>query len=354
MNQQVFSSYKSYQQLKEILKEINPEKILLVTGKNSYSISGAEKTLSEIFALYNIYHFNEHKINCQIEDVITGIAHYKDENCDLIIGIGGGTTLDLSKAISLLATQEDPVEEYIKGAKKVRKRQIKTILIPTTAGSGSEATHFSVIYIDHVKYSLAHKSLISDYVILDPTFILNLPADITAYTGMDALCQAIESFWSIQSTEESKTFSQRAIHLILEKLVASVKSPTKTSREQMLMASHYAGQAINISKTTAAHAISYPLTTLYGIPHGHAVALTLPYFMKFNYLTTLQDVQDKRGVDFVKKNMAQLLKMLGVNDINQAFDMIKNLMKDINLFTDLKQYALNQTSIDNIFHPHLD
>ena len=273
MKQQIFSGYDSYKKLNDILKDHSPQKILIVTDKNSYTISGAENLLSDIINQYKNINFNDFQTNPIIEDVKKGIDFFKSEYCDLIIAIGGGSVIDMAKSISILENNEDDFLNYVSDKEKLNSRRIATIAIPTTAGTGSESTHFSVVYKDKTKYSLAHDSILPDYAILYPIFTKTLPEYITACTGMDALCQGIESFWSVKSTDESREYSKIAIELSMLNLMNAVNNPDEKSRENMMMASNYAGRAINISQTTAAHAVSYPITSYFDIPHGHAVAL---------------------------------------------------------------------------------
>lgn len=337
MDQSSHSGFESYRHLEEILKKINPGKILLVTGKTSYSSSGAESKLSPILEQYDVVHFNDHPVNCRIEDIDNGISVCRENQCDLVIGIGGGTSLDLAKAIAVLSTQKEKSSDFITGKAKPNARTIKLILIPTTAGSGSEATQFAVVYVNNVKHSLEDEALLPDFVILDPIFSAKLPASITAYTGMDALCQAIESFWSINSTDESKEYSRKAIRIILTHLVSCFQSPNKESREQMLLAANYAGQAINITRTTGPHAVSYPLTSLYRVPHGHAVALILPHFLEFNTDISEENVQDKRGSAFVKSTLEELFSLLGAKDANSAKSNFLDLMAQLKLPSTLQE-----------------
>lgn len=348
MKQKIYTGYDSYKKIYGILGKFSPKKIFLVTGKKSYILSGAKKILSEFINEYEHIRFFDFEINPKIKDIKRGIDLFNKEKCDYVIGIGGGSVMDMAKAISLLATQKGDLEELIKEKIFLKERQIPSIMIPTTAGTGSESTHFSVIYINKKKYSLAHNSLLPDFVILDPIFTKNLPPYITACTSMDALCQAIESFWSTNSTEESGTYSKQAIELIMPSIIKNVNSPDKASREKMLIASNLAGKAINIAKTTAAHSVSYPLTSYFNIPHGHAVALTLPYFVEFNNNVSSENIQDRRGVEFIKDRMGELFTILKVKIADKARDKIINIMKEINLETKLSNLGINRNDIDTI------
>jgi len=348
LKQKIYTGYDSYKKIYNILDKFSPQKIFLVTGKKSYISSGAEKILSEFIKEYEHIRFFDFEINPKIKDIKKGINLFNREKCNCVIGIGGGSVMDMAKSISLLATQKGDLEEFVKGKFPLKKREILSIIIPTTAGTGSESTHFSVIYINKTKYSLAHNSLLPDFVILDPVFTENLPPYITACTSMDALCQAIESFWSTNSTEDSRVYSKQAIELIMPNIIKNVNNPDRASREKMLIASNLAGKAINIAKTTAAHSVSYPITSYFNIPHGHAVALTLPYFAEFNNDISLENLQDSRGVKFVKDRMSELFTILKVKTADKARDKLLSIMKDISLETRLSKLGINRNNIDII------
>jgi alcohol dehydrogenase class IV len=348
MKQQIYLGYDSYKKLYSILEELSPKKIFLVTGKKSYFLSGAKKLLSKFIDKYDYIRFYDFEINPKFEAIKRGIDLFNKEKCDFVIGIGGGSVMDIAKSISLLATQKGDLKEFIKGKVLLKKREIFSIMIPTTAGTGSESTHFSVIYINKTKYSLVHNSLLPDYAVLDPIFTENLPPYITACTSMDALCQGIESFWSTNSTEESRTYSKQVIELVMSYIVKNVNNPNTISREKMLIASNLAGKAINIAKTTAAHAVSYPITFYFNVPHGHAVALTLPYFIEFNNNVSLENLQDNRGIEFIKDRMSELFTILKVKTADEAKDKIINIMKGMGLETNLAKLGISKNNVDII------
>jgi len=348
LKQKIYAGYDSYKKIYNILDKFSPKKVFLVTGKKSYILSGAKKILNEFISEYEHIRFFDFEINPKIEDIKRGIDLFNKEKCNFVIGIGGGSVMDIAKSISLLATQKGDLEEFIRGKLPLKRKEILSVMIPTTAGTGSESTHFCVIYINKTKYSLAHNSLLADFVILDYVFTENLPPYITACTSMDALCQAIESFWSTNSTEESRTYSKQAIELIIPNIIKNVNNPDGESREKMLIASNLAGKAINIAKTTAAHSVSYPITSYFNIPHGHAVALTLPYFIKYNDDISLESLQDSRGVKFVKDRMSELFATLKVKIANEAKYKLLNIMKEINLETKLSKLGINKNDIDTI------
>jgi len=354
LKQKIYTGYNSHKKIYDILGKFSPKKIFLVTGKKSYFLSGVKKILSKFVNEYEHIRFFDFEINPKIKDIKRGIDLFNKEKCDYVIGIGGGSVMDIAKSISLLATQKGDLEEFIKGKVFLKRREIPSMMIPTTSGTGSESTHFCVVYINKTKYSLAHNSLLPDFVILDPVFTENLPPYITACTSMDALCQAIESFWSTNSTEESRIYSKQAIELIMTNIIKNVNNPDMISRKKMLIASNLAGRAINIAKTTAAHSVSYPITSYFDVPHGHAVALTLPYFVEFNNNVSLENLQDNRGIEFIKDRMSELFITLNVKTADKAKDKLLSIMEENNLETKLSKLGINRDNINIIIGKGFD
>ncbi|NMA94219.1 MAG: phosphonoacetaldehyde reductase [Clostridiales bacterium] len=202
--------------------------------------------------------FSEFGSNPVYEDICLGVKTLEENDCDFIVAVGGGSSIDTAKAI-----------KYYSGAK------LPIMAVPTTSGTGSEATHFAAIYKDGEKCSLADEKLLPEYVILRADLLKTLSLYQKKCTMLDALCQAIESWWSRGATKESIRYSKEAVNLILANMESYLRNED-SGNENMLLAANLAGRAINISTTTAAHAMSYKLTSLYGIPHGHAVAICFP------------------------------------------------------------------------------
>ncbi len=190
--------------------------------------------------------------------------------------------------------------------------------------------------------------MLPNYAIVDPQFIISLPKDVAASTGMDALAQAIESYWSIHSTDESKKFSKMAIKLIIKNLSIAVNKSSEKSIAAMAKAAHLAGKAINITKTTACHAISYPVTSYFDVPHGHAVALTLASMLVYNSQVTEEDLLDKRGIGYVKKTIKKLVNLVDARNVEEASAKITTLMKDISLSTKLSDLGIKTDNDINI------
>lgn len=325
----------SLNQMEVVLKSSGATNILLLTGVHSYAQTGADKILKPLLHNYNVVRFQTTP-NPDYSDIEKAVEAYKEHRADTIIAIGGGSTIDVAKATLILSPQTDQSEKIVKNNDVTKDPEALFIAIPTTAGSGAESTHFAVIYINKFKYSLSHPLALANYVVLDPVLTYSMPAHITASTGMDAIAQAIEAYWSIKSTEESCTFSRRALKKLIPNIEHAVHNPTPESRKAMLEGANLAGQAINIAQTTASHALSYGFTANYKIDHGEAVNLTLPFFMLFNSAVNENNCQDPRGSTFVKDRINEIAQLFGEPSIVKAIQKLKTLTKSIGLRNSLE------------------
>lgn len=334
MTQQYFIGERAIENLESIIQYYIPRTVFLVRGKKSYESCGAKdaiiKFLPSDIKLIEFYDFSE---NPKIEDLEKGIKLLNEHTCDLIIGIGGGSVLDMSKLIRFFHSYKGEITEaeFIQSSVP-----LPLITIPTTAGTGSETTHFAVLYKNKVKYSVTHKDILPDIAIVDPSFTYSNPTYLTACTGFDALAQAIEAYWNVYATKESDEYAIRAIELLWPNIPIAVNMPTKEARDKVSEGSYWAGRAINITKTTAPHAFSYPFTSYYGYPHGHAVALTFPFFMKCNHDTLFQD------------KMNSLYKMIGIDNIEYSDIIMRNYIERIGLRFVLPTNFQKRLIIENI------
>jgi len=339
--QKEFFGYNSIENLVEILK--NYKKIFLVTGKKSYILSGAEKKINSYLTDKNVAVFNEFSPNPNLSELKKAMIFYKKIDPDIVIAIGGGSVIDMGKMVNLLAHNNGEPLDYIKKIKKPDIPGKTLIAIPTTSGTGSESTHFATIYVDKKKYSIAdRKFMLPSISIIDPFFTESLPKKITASTGLDAICQGIESLWAVNSTEQSRKFAKESVEIGLKTIEKVVNNPDKKSRLDMAKVAHLSGKAINISKTTACHSISYPITSYFNIPHGHAVALTLGQFIEFNDNVTKINCNDKRGVKFVKDRLSEIVNLMGCNNATDAKSLFQKLMEKIGI-----EHRLKKLNIDN-------
>ena len=309
------------------LKEKNAKKIFLVTGRNSFYVSGSQNYLTPLLNKFDSVKFNDFEDNPQLKDVFRGIELFKSEGCDCCISVGGGSVIDMAKLVCSLVNEDVmKIPEKIRTNTISNKRHAPLCVIPTTAGSGSESTHFAVIYIDHQKYSLAHPSILPDLVNLNANLSYSMSPYLKAITGLDALSQSIESFWSKKSTAQSRIYSSKAIDLLWNNLKQSVLDNNYEAHKKVVQGSHLAGKAINIAKTTAAHAFSYFFTTHHNIKHGHAVSLTIGKIYQFN----------KSHVQYSDKATN---KLLGIEE--DSISVIENFISDLNIELDFSKLNIN-------------
>lgn len=277
--------------------------------------------------------------NPKYEEVCDGVDCYKNNNCDCIVAIGGGSAIDVAKSIKAFCTM-DAGQSYLD--QKIKDNGVLLIAVPTTAGTGSESTKYSVIYKDDVKQSVADPCLVPDIAILDEKFLLTLPKFQKACTLMDALCQAIESYWSVGSTVESKDLACQAIKLIIENYESYYFDNNVISARRIMEASNIAGQAIDITATTAPHAMSYKLTSIYGIPHGYAVGASLPFV--WDYMNrNIEKCSDSRGKQYLISALAELAKIVSSSKRGSGIDFMLNIMNE--LLLDIKVIS-NEEDID--------
>lgn len=212
------------------------------------------------------------------------VDEFKRSGADFIVAVGGGSVMDIAKLASILATDEYGVRDLLDNP-LLGKKYIRSLMIPTTAGTGAEATPNSIVAVPEkeLKVGIVNPAMIADAVILDAEMTRKLPRKIAAATGVDALAHAIECFTSKKANPFSDTFALEALDLIINNIEAACDDPSALeAKNKMLIAAFYAGIAITASGTTAVHALSYPLGGKYHIPHGVSNAMMLVPVMEFN------------------------------------------------------------------------
>ena len=273
MAQQTISTTDVKGYLGEIFEKEKIHKVLLVCD-GAFDYLRTKDEYMDLNIPYAI--FNEFTPNPLYEDVVKGVKLFREEECDAVLAIGGGSSIDVAKCIKLYSSMED-TKVYLD--QEYKENDVTLIAIPTTSGTGSESTRYAVIYYEGKKQSVTHDSIVPKYAILDYRNLVTLPLYQKKCTMLDAMCQSIESWWSVNATEESREYSRQALNTLMFNMKDYLANKDD-GNAQMLEASNYAGKAINITQTTAAHAMSYKLTSLYGIPHGRAVFMCLPFIWK--------------------------------------------------------------------------
>jgi len=327
-------------QLAPLLEGLRLRKLLFVLDRPAFESSGAAAILEPVLAKFAVEHFEGFELNPKVEDLRRGCALFRESEPELVLALGGGSALDMAKLIAACGPQAGDPADFATGRRPLERPGPPTLLAPTTAGTGSEATHFAVVYEGGKKHSLAHPSLLPDYAIIDPELTASLPPGPTASCGLDALSQAVESFWAVGANEESIGFATESLQLCLKHLENAVLRPDLEARHGMARAAHFSGQAINLSKTTAPHAFSYALTTRFGVPHGSAAALTLPDFLLYNHGVDEADCSDPRGPEAVRRRIGLILDLLGVATAEEARERLRALIASVGCPTLLREVGV--------------
>jgi alcohol dehydrogenase len=271
--------------LGEFARGLGGNRVLLVTDKG-LKRAGHEHRAIDILqsaGLPVVVHDDVHS-NPTTEDVENGTRFARQHGIDLIIGLGGGSSMDCAKGINFLLTNGGRMEDYW-GADKATRPMLPMIAVPTTAGTGSEAQSYAIIGDPrtHMKMACGDKKAAPRVAVLDPELTVTMPLPVTAATGIDAITHAVESYVCTRRNPVSQLYSRQAWEL-LSQAFPSVMADGRNvaARGAMLLGSHLAGAAIENSMLGAAHAMANPLTAHFGVTHGHAVGVMLPHVIRFN------------------------------------------------------------------------
>jgi alcohol dehydrogenase class IV len=328
----------SLKKIKEIVDEYSSKKILLVTGRSSMKKLGVTDRIKELLNDYEIVVFDEIEPNPSVETVEKGLKFCGEHDFQMVIGLGGGSAMDAAKAIAILKNNKGDVIDYLDKKKTIKKRGLPFIAICTTSGTASEITRYSVITDTkkRIKKVLYHDFMHPDVAIIDPDLTKTMPKNVTASTGMDALAHSVESYWSIKAQPITEMFALKSIELVYKNLVKACDNlDDMESRINMSKASLFAGLAFDYTGTNVLHSLSYPFTSSFDIPHGHACALTMTEFMKFN-----QDV--------VEEKISNISRITGVESIEQGIQNVQKMLEDTGLPMRLSKLGIKEKDVDTI------
>ena len=299
-------------------------KVLLVCD-SSFPFLNIKDDIEDMDVPYVV--FDQFTPNPLYDDVCKGVELFNREQCDTILAVGGGSSLDVAKCIKLYSKM-DPSQVYLE--QEYTDTGVKLIAVPTTAGTGSESTRYAVIYYQGKKQSVTHESIVPDIAILEPKVLKTLPLYQKKCTMMDALCQGIESWWSVNSTDESKVFSKSAVSTIMQWWHEYIFENTDEAAAHIMRAANDACRAICITQTTAAHAFSYKITSLYRLPHGHAVAVGLPVI--WEYMTAHPEkCIDPRGIEYLSDTFNAIAECMGAASAQDAITLFHSMMEEMEL-----------------------
>lgn len=327
------------ERLGEALATFQARTALVVLGESSLRKSRHYDTLRRALSGVTVAEAAPVAANPTVSAVEERWAALRGTAVDVVVAVGGGSVLDMGKLLAVLLPQGGGFPDDLAASRlAVEREPVPCVAIPTTAGTGSEVTPYaSLVTPQRRKITVEHPRLFPTLALVDPLLCESMPADVTACTGFDALCQAIESVWSVRRSPCADTHALRAIPLILDHLERAVREPTdRRARFAMSLASCEAGLAISHTRTTAVHAVSYPLTTLFGIAHGHACALTLASFIRFN----APSLADGQGTT--------LWQVMGVSSAEEAAGAVERLMDAVGLERSLSRLGVDRSGVERV------
>lgn len=282
------------------------------------------------------------------------IDAFKAEKADFIIAVGGGSVMDIAKLASVLASDACTVRDLLDNPGLAGKC-VPLLMIPTTAGTGSEATPNSIVAVPEkeLKVGIVNDAMIADYVILDGEMIRNLPAKIAASTGVDALAHAIECYTSRKANPFSDTFALEALDLILNNIERACGDPEDLdAKNSMLMAAFYAGAAITASGTTAVHALSYPLGGRYHIPHGVSNAMLLVPVMRFNEPACRE--RFAAAYDRVEGSRGNAKPLTQEEKSSWIISRLDSIVKHLGIPSSLNEYGIGSSDLEALVEAGMD
>lgn len=334
----------SIEKIKEIIAKEKSQKVVVFSDegiKATGLLDILTKQLDETGVQYHV--FTDCKPEPSYLQVEAVVDMVQGQECDLIIGLGGGSVMDAAKLASVLKGAPYTIKDLLNDPTQAEKK-VKTVMIPTTCGTGSEATCNAIVAIpeEKSKKGIVNDNMIPDYVILDAQMIAKLPKAIVAATGVDALAHVVECFTSKKATPFSDCYALEGAKLIFANIREAYNNPDNMdAKNKMLIGAYYGGIAITGSGTTAVHALSYPLGGKFHIAHGVSNAILFAHVMKFNKdacAERLAVLCDAINPAYAEKTVEE--------KADYVIDQIADIVKVTNIPTDLTQYGVTMDDLD--------
>lgn len=323
---------------KKMADFIEGDNVLIISDPFLYK-NGVAEEIGKSMPDKTVVYFSDIEPNPSCESVDRAAEAAREMKADCVIGLGGGSALDVSKMVSCLVTSEGSIYDYYSGGSRtLKERKTMLICVPTTAGTGSEVTNVGVFTNKktHIKMPMVNQQFWPDLAVIDGELTYTLPPAITASTGMDAFCHAIEAYWNKDSQPICDMLSLGAMKLILENIKTAYAEPSNVeARGNMIQAALIAGISFSQTRTTGIHAISFPLTTEFGANHGTACSITLPAFIRIS--------QEQE-----KEKMKVLADYLGYRTVDEFADGIEELMKSMNMPVRLHELGVQESDLEHI------
>jgi alcohol dehydrogenase class IV len=328
------------------VKALGGKKVLIVTDKGMIG-TGMVETVKECLLAEGIgvVIFDRVELETPARVIDEAAKFARDEECNAVVGFGGGTTLDTTKGVSLMAVNKGKVIDYA-GFDLVPMKGLPKIMIPTTAGSGSEVTRVFAITdeMERTKKVVYTSYNLADVVILDPLLTVSLPPALTAETGLDVLAHAVEAYTSLNATPFSDMLALEAIRLVNKSLLSAyAKGADIEARFDMLLAATIAGLAWASGGLGAAHALSYTLETQFGMGHGRAVTVMLPYVMAYNKIANVTKYAR------IAETMGEEVEGISLHDkAERSVAAVTRLINRAGISIGLKDYGIGDKDLDNL------
>ena len=339
--QNIIFGKESIHQLGDILKKLGTKGVFIISGPHLNQMGVVKKVENLcVEAGVKVASFTKTEANPSVETVEDATNAYKESGADCLIALGGGSPMDVAKAVGVLATYGGTITEY-EGGGKVPGEIVPLIAIPTTAGTGSEVTAFSVITDLRRNYKLTVFSnyLLPAYAILDPDFITSLPASVAAATGVDAMVHAIEAYLSKASNPFTDSMAEKALELLGGNIRKFVADRTNVAAaEAMLLGSTFAGVAFNFARLGNVHAMAHPVGGFFHVAHGVANAILLPVCLEYNALAD----------DGKYQKIYELVARKGADETFTPMDLvleIRRLIHDLGIPQTLSQVGVTEDKI---------
>lgn len=316
------------------------QRVVLVTSPG-FTRRGVTDKVRQSLGKRLVHVLDDVKPNPDVRDIDDQAARIRELKPDCILALGGGSSMDTAKALAKLMTQPDTTSvtrHFRDGGTWQEVPALPVVTVPTTAGTGSEVTPFATVwdFEHHKKHSVSGEDLYAHTAILDPGLTLGLPEEVTISSGLDAISHAFESTWNRNANAVTLGFATKSLQLSLPALPRlHADGSDSDARADMMQASFLAGLAISQTKTAVAHSISYPLTTIFNLPHGFACSFTLPSILEFN-----AKHDDGR--------FKYLASVIGVDDIYDVRDMLNILLHDVDLRFFLDKYCGGRENIAGV------
>jgi alcohol dehydrogenase len=343
-------SYVGWGALEQLIPEVerfSAKKILVVTDPALEKIGLVQRVTNPLVERgYDVEIYTDVVPEPPLETGEKLVSFTREGKFDLVIGVGGGSAMDLAKLAAVLAVHEGKVADYLNltGTRKVEEKGLPKILIPTTSGTGSEVTNISVLSLDTTKDVVTHDYLLADVAIVDPQLTVSVPPRVTAATGIDALTHAVEAYVSVNASPTSDGLALQAIRLIARSLRKAVENGTdKQARIDMSNGSYLAGLAFFNAGVAGVHALAYPLGGQFHIPHGESNAVLLPYVMGYIRKSCT-------------KRMADILNALGGNSSflseeeasYRCVEELERIVRDVGIPRTLGGFNIPESSLESL------